>query len=940
MDQTPAWLNALREALPGQVEDGEVWRGIYATDASHYQIVPRAVVVPRDEAAVYTVLRIASAHQVPVTARGAGTSLSGQTHGPGIVLDLSEHFSRILEIRPDEGWARVQPGVVRDHLDAEAARHGLQFAPDPATGNRATVGGMIGNNSAGTHSIRYGMTSEHVLELKVALANGTVAELAPGQAPGHLREGLLQVVEPRRDLIRARFPKTLRRVGGYALDAFLDDPESWNLARLLCGSEGTLAVVLEAKVRLVPRPAATALVAAHYARLGDALKSVEPIVAHAPLAVELMDGVVIREARRNATTRHLAGFIDGEPETILLIEMDGPTPEDAEASARRVAEELRAAGQGTAWPVITDPAAQARVWEVRKLGLGLITNTPGPRKGMAFIEDAAIPLPHLAAYISQVLEICRREEVPVSLYAHASVGLLHVRPMLDLHLPEDVARMKRIADAAFALCQAYGGAWSGEHGDGLVRGEFIERAFGHELTRAFREVKALFDPQGILNPGKIVEPPGMTEHLRYHTPGYAEATRAADGMSRFRFRRQGGLTRAIEQCNGVGACRKIGSGVMCPSYMATRCEPDSTRGRANALRLAISGQLAGGDLRAALASDGLHEVLELCLSCRACASECPNEVDMARLKAEALHQRHLARGVSRAARLAATWPDLAARGAGPWAPVFNLLQRSPPARWLMARMGGVDRSRRLPSLARHPAHRAWRGRPSAAGTAGDVVLFVDAYVDACEPRIAEAARTLLEGFGFRVLPVFGGDAQRAAISQGLLDRAARRGETLLRDLDATGDIPILCLEPSCASALAEDLPDLVADAALGERIAARVDMVDRFLARREVAVRAEEGVFLVHGHCHEKAGFGLDHVGRLLPGARVIPAGCCGMAGSFGYRHADLSRTIGEDRLFPAVRAREPGDIVIANGFSCRHQLREECGVEARHVVEVLRPAG
>jgi FAD/FMN-containing dehydrogenase/Fe-S oxidoreductase len=937
--------------LGTSVSEKEIIRGLYATDASHYQIMPAAVVWPKDEEDVLKTLTLCRRNGMSVTARGAATSLSGQTHGSGMVMDLSRHMNRILEINPAEGWARVQPGAVRDHLNAEAAPHGLHFAPDPSTSSRATVGGMIGNNSAGTRSILYGKTSDHVLACRVALMDGRVLDFGPaprrawaGDPAEPLYEGLRALIDRHREEIHARYPKVMRRVGGYALDAFLDDPEQtpWNLSNLICGSEGTLGILLEVTVRLTPLPAATALVAVHFEDIPSSLRAVEGMLAYGPSAVELLDGVVLREARVNSSTRELSGFIEGTPGAMQLVEFFGDTAEEAADRARRFAADLQASGTGYAWPVFEDAKGQQRVWEVRRLGLGLISNKFGSTKGQAFIDDACIPLPVLPEYIDKVTSFCRGEGVDLVLYAHSSVGVLHVTPELDLHKPEDIARMRRIAEYAFELCMEYGGSHSGEHGDGLVRGEFIRRFYGETLYGAFREVKALFDPGNLMNPGKIIDPAPMTEHMRYQAPGYAEKVAAAEAGALFHHRAQGGLGLAVEQCNGVGACRKIGSGVMCPSYMATRDEKDSTRARANALRLAMSGQLGGGNPDEAMASDELHEVMELCLGCKACKQECPNAVDVAKMKSETLQKRHDLRGTPLGVRLVGGLPAMAHLFCGPHAGLVNALMNLPLHRRLLAKLTGIDPRRPLPRFARRSLQRCLGGG-TVRGEArrGEVALYIDSYTNAYDPQVGEAALQLLADCGYRVHALFPGDSQRARISKGLLRDAKRKGEKLLRALDrqAPGDRVILCLEPSCASALKDDLPDLVDDPELGRRISPRVFMVDEFLHREGVPLRPRYERLLVHGHCHQKALFSTEGLRAPDLGAGWIDAGCCGMAGSFGYEHRDLSLTIGEDRLFPAIRAAEPGTTVVANGFSCRHQIQDALGIYPKHYVEVVSPA-
>ncbi|HEX7009268.1 MAG TPA: FAD-linked oxidase C-terminal domain-containing protein [Phycisphaeraceae bacterium] len=945
-----------RSRLRGEVSFDPVTRGLHATDASHYQVMPRCVVWPMDEQDAVEAVRLASRHGLPITPRGGATSLSGQTTWNGAVIDCSRHMDQLLELNAQERWARVGPGMIRDQLNKLLAPHRLHFAPDPATGDRATVGGMIGNNSSGTHSILYGKTVDNVLETKVALSDGTVLNLGPADQnqwrhlsqqetrEGEIYRGFEQIIAQHRDQILARYPKVMRRVSGYNLDAFTG-PKPWNLANLIVGSEGTLGLLLEAKVKLEPLPAATAVCVAHFADVIESLRAVPQILEHRPAAVELLDGPILSEALRNRACAALAAsFVQGTPAAVLVVEFFGESPQDAADRAAKLARELESQRIGYAWPIRTEPADQAKVWTVRKLSLGLASNVPGPRKRQAFIEDACVPVESLADYIDQILQLCRQEDAPVTLYGHASVGVIHIEPMLDLHHRSEVEKMMRISRRVFELVKHYGGSWSGEHGDGLVRGPFLREFFGDSVYEAFRQVKQLFDPQGLMNPGKIIDCPPMDQNLRYG-PDY----RITEVPASFHYRDQGGFARAVEQCNGVGACRKLGAGTMCPSYMATKDEEHVTRGRANALRLAMSGQL-GPD---ALQSDRIHEVLELCLECKACKAECPNAVDMARLKSDVLQMRYDRHGTPLGARLLGNLPQVAPLLAGPMAPLVNWVQNSGPFRWAMHKLAGIDRRRPMPAFARQTLRRWFdrRGPQRSNPDAPRVVLFNDTFTNFMEPGVGRAAVRLLEACGYQVILANAGCCQRTRISKGLLHLARRDGEQTLRRLDeyVREGLPIVVLEPSCASALADDLPDLIGDEALGKRVAAQVRMIDVFLAQQIAAGRLTPRFtspfkrVLVHGHCHQKALFGTDAMKQVFeqtPGldVQLIDAGCCGMAGSFGYEHYDLSLKIGEDRLFPAVRSRQEGDGIVACGFSCRHQVRDACGVQARHFVEVIAP--
>ncbi len=963
----------LRTCVRGEVYADRVSRGMHATDASHYQMMPACVAVPRDEADCIAAVTAAGRHGVPITPRGGGTSLSGQTFGTGLVLDVSKYLDRILEVNVDERWARVQPGLIRDLLNDHLAPHGLHFAPDPATGNRATVGGMIGNNASGTRSIVYGKTIDHVLACKVVLADGTVMELEPVDADqwrqrsagagreAEIYRGVGQVVERNRAEILARYPQVMRRVSGYNLDEFvdgagytgpiggrnLDGRRAWNLSNLIVGSEGTLGCVLETKLRLTPLPAATALAIVHFDDELASLRRLPEILAHPVSAVELLDELVIRESLVNTATRQLATFFEGQPKAVLIIETFGDDAADARARIEAVVADLKRRNIGYAWPIRDDKRGQAAVWSVRKLGLGLISNVRGPVKGQAFVEDACVPVEALAEYVERLQQVCREFDVPTTMYAHASVGVIHFRPRLDLHRPADRDKMVAIANRAFEMVCQYNGAFAGEHGDGVVRGEFVPRYFGPQLYEAFREIKGIFDPGNVMNPGKIVDAPSMTSHLRY-----GEDYRTVNIPTLYHYREQGGFQAAIEQCNGVGVCRKLDVGTMCPSFMATRDEEASTRGRANALRLAMTGQLDDDDL----GSHRVKQALELCLACKACRSECPNSVDMARLKSEVLQMHHDRHGIPWGYRLIGEMPRFARLVAGPLASVVNLVARLPGYGWLLEKVAGIDRRRSMPPFATRNLRQLLRARriTGAGQVSGErprVVLFDDTYANYLEPHVGVSAVELLEGCGYEVILAQAGCCQRPRLSKGLVRQAKRDATKTMEKLDqyARQGLPIVCLEPSCASALADDVPDLIDDGELGRRVADRVMMIDVFLDREVAAgrippLRAAGTAFLLHAHCHQKSEFGTAaihaHFSRIPEANCVEPdSGCCGMAGSFGYEHYDLSMTIGEQRLFPAVRqAIAEGRTIIASGISCRHQLQDALGVHARHWTEVMQP--
>lgn len=950
-----AFGKQLRKRVRGRVILDPLGRGIYSSDAGIYQIQPVAVVVPDDQEDVIAAVETAAAHGVGIIPRGAGTSLGGQVTGRFLVVDFSKNLNRVLEWDPREKRARVQPGVIRDDLNRLVASQGLHFAPDPATSDRATVGGMIGNNSSGMRSIVHGRTSEHLIAAKVLLADGslvTLEELPPEEyerrSLGDTREaeilrGLKQVVHDHREEIGKRFPKVMRRVGGYALDHFVST-DRWNPAMLLAGSEGTLAIVLEAELRLTPLPRHTALCIPHFRSLDDALRAVPGILPFRPSAVEVLDNTVITGAQSNSNTAALCDFLEGNPGSILIVEFSGEDAGETAVRAQEFAEAILDDGVSTVCPIRLESDSQSRVWSVRKSGLGLVTSLPGARRGIPFIEDACVPVEHLADYIERIDRVCRKHGTRSILYGHASVGVLHVRPALDLHKTADVEIMKAISREAFDLVCEYGGSWSGEHGDGLARSAYLEKFFGREVYAAFRDVKRLFDPDHLLNPGKIIDGPPIEHNLRYR-PGHPPPIPKTE----YHFRSNGGILSAIERCVGIGACRETNSGTMCPSYAVTRNEEDSTRGRANALRLAIAGEL-GPD---AIESDAMRDVLDICLSCKSCKSECPNNVDIARFKSEFLQRYHDRHGTSFRERLIAASPGIASIIAGRAAPLVNAIAGSSPFRLFQEITFGFSRRRKPPAYTDRPLPDWFTGH-RAEKRERKVVLFDDTYMNYHEPHVGRAAVGLLESCGYEVIPARAGCCQRPRISHGFLRDAKREGEKTLRNLDhfIRRGLPVVVCEPGCASALTDDLPDLIDDAELGERIVNGVYPIEVFLDR-EIREGRLEARFVstaeriaVHGHCHQKALTGMEPLRNILstlPGVRIeeLDTGCCGMAGSFGYEkeHYEISMRIGEERLFPTLRSLPPGTAVIACGFSCRHQIADATGIRAHHWVETVRPS-
>jgi FAD/FMN-containing dehydrogenase/Fe-S oxidoreductase len=956
----------LTAAIEGEVRFDRLSRALYATDASVYQIEPAGVVVPRTRADVVATVQIAAHHRTSITARGGGTSQAGQAIGAGLVLDTSKHLNRILEVNPEERWARVEPGVVLDTLNAHLRPHGLRFAPDLSSASRATVGGMMANNSSGARSIVYGKTIDHVIEQHVIMSDGHLAHLCEvsGERLAQTSRGdtiaarahriIPELAERHAAEIARRFPKILRRVGGYNLDAFVDRTRPVNLCKMLVGSEGTLGIVVEAKIALVPLPAARVLLAVEFASVLDALGATPAVLAHTPSAVEVMDAFILQHTRDHASLEATRRTIfSDQGGALLCIEFAGDDVDDLTARLVALERELTARVQCRCTRAI-DPAAQARIWTLREAALGLSTAMRGDAKSISFVEDTAVPPERLRDYIERFLDIIHRHGTVAGIYAHASVGCLHVRPVVNLKTAAGVERFEAIARETADLVLEFGGALSGEHGDGLVRGPFTQKMFGAVLYDAFREVKRTFDPDGLFNPGKIIDSPPLASNLRFG-PAY----RTPDPATWFDYTPHGGLGRAVEMCSGVGACRKTLDGTMCPSFRATREEIHSTRGRANALRQAMTGQLG----EAGLGDDRVYEALDLCLECRACKTECPTGVDMARFKSEFLADYWTRHGVSRRAR-AFGHVRRAAEWASRTAPLSNAIAQSAPGRWLAEVTLGVDRRRTLPTWTRQTLSSRLRHRtstpslsstPSPSSTPSrNVVLFRDTFTEFADAEIGMAAMDLLEASGIAVRVVPHGCCGRPLISQGLLDDARAVAAATTEHLYAQaqrGDA-ILFLEPSCLSAVREDIPALLRGEAQtrARAVAEATFLFEEYLEREWQAGRASLPLapgptsVVLHAHCHQRA-MGLAPAARALlsriPGTTVVDldAGCCGMAGSFGYtrEHYDVSRAIGELKLLPAARALAPGAVLVAAGTSCRHQVVHFTGVRAQHPAVLLR---
>jgi FAD/FMN-containing dehydrogenase/Fe-S oxidoreductase len=954
---TAALQRDLEDQIEGEVRFDRLTRALYSTDASVYQIEPLGVVLVRSRDDVVRTVDIARRHGCSITARGGGTSQAGQAVGPGLQLDTSKYFNRVLEVNAPERWARVEPGVVLDHLNATLRPHNLRFAPDISTASRATVGGMIANNSSGARSVLYGKTIDHVLELDVVLADGQIAHfrpVAPEQvdafAAGHGLEAecyrtVRQLARDCAEEVARRFPKLLRRVGGYNLDEFVDPSRPFNLAKLIVGSEGTLGLVAEAKINLVPLPGAKAVLAIEFEDLSDALGATPSILRHGPSAVEVMDRFILDHAQESPALDVLRrSVLQGDAGALLCVELYADHADELLPRLEALERDLGRLGSRCRWRRALTGVEQARIWSLRESALGLSMAMKGDDKSLSFVEDTAVAPARLREYIDRFLRIVRRHGTVAGVYAHASVGCLHVRPVVNLKTADGVRRFEAIANDIAELVLEFGGALSGEHGDGLVRGPFTAKMFGPVLYEAFRTLKRTFDPSGLFNPGKIIDTAPLTANLRY---GAAYLT--PDPPTYFDYSEYGGLGRAVEMCSGLGVCRKTLDGTMCPSYMATREEAHSTRGRANVLRWAMAGRLG----ESGLGDQGVYDVLDLCLECRACKTECPVGVDMARFKSEFLADFWKRHRIPWRAHVMGHVHVLSKWGSR-LAPASNLAARSAAGRWLGETLLRIDRRRTLPAWTRRTLASRVRRRAPRAGAGRSVVLFADTFTNYFHPEIGIAAIEVLEAAGLRVRTVSHACCGRPLVSQGMLDEACGLADANANALHAAaaGGERIVFLEPSCLSAVREDAPALLRGEAQrkAQAVADASVLFEDYLEREwtdgslQLPLRAGPPVIHFHGHCHQKAMGLAGSAQRLLariPSSTVIDldAGCCGMAGSFGYaqEHYDISRQIGERRLLPAARDMRPGGVLAASGVSCRQQVAHFTGICAIHPAVLLR---
>ncbi|MCF7675748.1 MAG: FAD-binding protein [Akkermansiaceae bacterium] len=968
----------LASRLAGELHTGDTLRRLYATDASEYQELPAGVALPKTEDDIREIIRFASRHGLSLIPRAAGTSLAGQCVGSGLVVDISKHLTAILEIDPARRRVRVQPGVVRNELNHALAPHGLFFGPETSTANRAMIGGMMGNNSCGSNSIVYGSVRDHLVSVKGLLSDGTEVEFGPltrdefiakRAGPDSLETRIYQEIEEMlgngatRTLIREHYPNPSipRRNTGYALDLLMDaaalDPSSdqpFNFCRLIAGSEGTLFFATEIELGCSPLPPPqAALVCGHFTSVNESLHANLLARPHAPTACELIDRHILDCTKSNLAQLRNRDFVIGDPGAILVVEIRRDSRAETEAEVTALTEEWALAGLGYAAPVLWNEEGD-KVWELRRAGQGLMSNVVGDAKPREVVEDTAVDVRDLPAYIAEFDALLRTKYgIDCVYYAHAGSGELHTRPLFDLKTPEGLRMFRGVATDIALLVKKYRGSLSGEHGDGRLRGEFIPLMVGDACYQLMRRVKAVFDPDGVFNPGKIIDTPPMDTSLR-HIPGDP----TPDYETIFDFSDTLGVLRAAEKCNGSGDCRKgpLAGGTMCPSYMVTREEQHSTRARANILRHVLTHP---ADSAHPFDSAAINEVMDLCLSCKACKSECPSSVDIARLKAEFLQHYHDVHGVPFRSWLVSRFAASARLASlAPW--LYNAVLQKTALRRTFNILLGFHPDRTLPRLNRTPLHKWFAKRTPLTplrGSHGRVHLFCDEFTDFNDLDAGIATVELLELLGYGVVLPAHTESGRASFSKGLLRRARTFAEENVRLLApvVTADAPLIGIEPSAILGFRDEYPILVGpalrEAACG--LAPHCLMLDEFIAAEIAAGRIDSTFFTrearrihLHGHCHQKALASMAPTVRMLAlpenyRVTVIPSGCCGMAGSFGYEkeHHEVSMQIGELVLFPAVREAQQDAVIAAPGTSCRHQIHDGTGRTAIHPAIVLRQA-
>jgi len=956
-------LKKLASKLEGELYDDAMMKSLYATDASVYRELPLAVALPKHTKDIRELILFANTNNSSLIPRAAGTSLAGQCVGNGIVVDISKYMSQILEINTNENWVRVQPGVVRDKLNAYLKPFGLFFGPNTSTANRCMIGGMVGNNSCGSTSIVYGSTREHVLELKTILSDGSEVifktlsktQFEEKQNQNTLESQLYKQIdnelsnpEIKNNIIK-EFPKpsVSRRNTGYAVDVLLqssifsESEESFNFCKILCGSEGTLAFTTEIKLNLVPLPKPKdVVIAAHFNSINESLQATVIAMKHNPTACELMDKTILDCTKNNIEQQKNRFFVEGDPQVILMIEFRSDMLQESEVLANNLIKELKEHNLGYAFPIVSGNQTE-RVWSLRKAGLGLLANIPGDKKAVACIEDTAVNVEELPDYINEFSALMKDFNQDAVYYAHAGAGELHLRPILDLKQSEDVKLFRNISKASAKLVKKYKGSLSGEHGDGRVRSEFIPLVLGNENYNLLKRIKYTWDQNSIFNPGKIVDAQPMDTSLRYETDIETKEIKTV-----FNFDDTGGILRTTEKCNGSGDCRKLNfaGGTMCPSYRATLDEKDTTRGRANVLREFLTQNVKDNPFN----HPEIKTAMDLCLSCKGCKSECPSNVDMATLKVEFLHQYYKSNPIPLRSKLIANNAKVNAL-ASKFSGFHNLLIKK---NWFKA-IFGIAKERVLPKLHKQTL-KSWFKTHRQKSQSRKVYLFCDEYTNYYDVEVGIKTIKLLNKLDYEVKIVKHEESGRAFISKGFLKQAqqiAIKNVNIFKDI-VSEEFPLIGIEPSAILGFRDEYPNLVApeDKPTALKLSKNVLLIDEFISQEidkgiitSSSFTSETKEILLHGHCHQKALSSISHTEKILNmpvnfSVKTIPSGCCGMAGSFGFEkeHYKLSNKIGEMVLFPAIRQEKKETLIAAPGTSCRHQIKDGTKKTALHPIEIL----
>jgi len=946
------YIPELKKAISGEVLTDENSLGMYATDASVYQIFPKVIVVPKNEADIVSVHKIAFKYKISILPRGAGTSLAGQTVGESIVIDFNKYMNKIIDLDVEKKSVKVEPGIIHAELNSYLKKYKLLYGPDPATTSRANMGGVVANNSSGSRSIVFGKAIDHIIDMRVILDDGEILEfkdihkdqikkkISLNTREGEIYKELNDIIEEDIDLIIDKFPKVSRRVSGYSLDEFVDKKE-WNLGQLICGSEGTLATILDMTLSLVDLPVKRGMLIVHYYDRIEAISEVKNILPFGPSAIELLDDNLINIALENPSTKETATFIEGKPGAILLVEFFGSGIEEIEGKCKKIREYFDTENLSYAYPYYPEGEIYNNIWEIRKKGLGLLLSMRTQEKPIAFIEDACIPVESLASYIQEIENFCRERHVKIIIYAHASVGVLHVRPILNLRLEQDIRKFEEISNFTLSLVIKYKGSFSGEHGDGIVRSFGIPKFFGDKIYEDFKRIKKVFDPYDLMNPGKIIESPPITSHLRYGTDYKDQKIESI-----YHYRKELSFESLIHMCNGVGLCQRQNGGVMCPSYKASLDEKDSTRGRANALRLTLSNQLNGGDFT----HDELMQVLDLCVSCKSCKTECPSNVDIAKLKSEVTQMKYDKKGYGLREAFIIFSDDFSKLFSGFLSHFINPVIKTKLFRYSLQFFAKIDARRTLDTYASKSLDKWFNRHFEASATGKEVVLFADTYISYHQVEIGRAIISLLDKMNFKVILVNTGGSKRPLISNGFLKKAKGKGEKIAKQLMPYLDkkTPIIVCEPSAYSALVEDHPDLMEDEGSAKKMQEGIISLERFFAEF-ISENNKEGNFvskekhhLIHAHCHQKAMEGTKYLQDIFENVDgtydILEAGCCGMAGAFGFEkeHYDFSKKIFDGDLGYLLKSYPNGHLVLATGFSCRHQIDELSSNPVKHWVEVL----